>query len=48
MESIHLDPVKDASGHVTTPAQDIKTQSIAVGPVASQIAIKQLGTSGGG
>ena len=48
MESIHVDEVKDASGKVTTPAQDIKTQSLAMGPVASQIAIKQLGTNGGG
>src|SRR5205814_2288590 len=30
------------------PAGDVKTQTIALGPVASQIAIKQLGTNGGG
>lgn len=47
VESIHVDEAKDASGAVT-PAHDVTTQSIAVGPVASQIAIKQLGTNGGG
>ncbi len=39
---------KDAKGVVTQKAQTFTTQSIAVGPVASQIAIKQLGTNGGG
>ena len=39
---------KDAQGNVTQKAQVVTTQSIAVGPVASQIAIKQLGTNGGG
>jgi K+-transporting ATPase ATPase A chain len=48
MEKMHIDEQKDASGKVTQPAQDLTTQSIAVGPVASQIAIKQLGTNGGG
>jgi K+-transporting ATPase ATPase A chain len=37
-----LDPVKDSTGHLVT------TQLIAVGPAASQIAIKMLGTNGGG
>ncbi len=37
-----LDPVKDNSGALVT------TQSIPLGPAASQIAIKQLGTNGGG
>jgi K+-transporting ATPase ATPase A chain len=37
-----LQPVTDADGQVVT------TQKIAVGPAASQIAIKQLGTNGGG
>lgn len=32
----------------TTPEQAITKQVIAVGPVASQVAIKQLGTNGGG
>ena len=48
MESIHVDAQKDASGNVTQAAQTLTTQSIAVGPAASQIAIKQLGTNGGG
>jgi K+-transporting ATPase ATPase A chain len=37
-----LEPLKDASGN------DVLEQVIALGPVASQIAIKQLGTNGGG
>jgi len=37
-----LQPVQDASG------QTVTQQVIAVGPAASQIAIKQLGTNGGG
>ena len=37
-----LDPVNDSTGHLVT------TQSIPLGPAASQIAIKQLGTNGGG
>jgi K+-transporting ATPase ATPase A chain len=37
-----LDPVKDASGALVT------TQTIPLGPAASQIAIKLLGTNGGG
>ncbi len=37
-----LDPVKDASGTLVT------TQTIPLGPAASQIAIKQLGVNGGG
>jgi len=37
-----LQPVTDADGHAVT------RQTLAVGPVASQIAIKQLGTNGGG
>ena len=48
MEKLHVDEQKDASGKVTQAAQDLTTQSIAVGPAASQIAIKQLGTNGGG
>ena len=34
--------------YVNTQGQTISTQTIAVGPAASQIAIKQLGTNGGG
>lgn len=37
-----LEPVLDAEG------QQVTTQKIVVGPAASQIAIKQLGTNGGG
>ncbi|MCI0475653.1 MAG: potassium-transporting ATPase subunit KdpA [Anaerolineales bacterium] len=37
-----LQPTRDANGNAVT------TQTIARGPVASQIAIKQLGTNGGG
>jgi len=36
------------SGHATATTLQGATQSIARGPVASQIAIKQLGTNGGG
>ncbi len=49
METQHVAEVKDATtGAVTTPAQAVTEQTIAVGPVASQEAIKQLGTNGGG
>ncbi len=41
-------PVKDDKGNPVTEKAMMKDQSIAVGPVASQIAIKQLGTNGGG
>jgi len=37
-----LDPVNDSNGNLVT------TQTIPLGPAASQIAIKQLGTNGGG
>jgi K+-transporting ATPase ATPase A chain len=37
-----LDPVKDANGALLT------TQTIPLGPAASQVAIKVLGTNGGG
>lgn len=37
-----LQPTEDAEGNAVT------TQTIAVGPAASQVAIKQLGTNGGG
>ncbi|MES2985271.1 MAG: potassium-transporting ATPase subunit KdpA [Pseudomonadota bacterium] len=48
VEAQQVAEVKDASGTVTTPAQTVTEQAIAVGPAASQIAIKQLGTNGGG
>ena len=41
-------PIKDASGNPVTEKAEMKEQSIPLGPVASQIAIKQLGTNGGG
>jgi potassium-transporting ATPase potassium-binding subunit len=41
-------PVKDDKGNPVTEKATQKEQVIAVGPVASQIAIKQLGTNGGG
>ena len=41
-ESQLLDPIAGADG------KSVTTQNIAVGPVASQVAIKQLGTNGGG
>ncbi len=41
-------PVKDAQGNPQTKAVRIDTQTIPLGPAASQIAIKQLGTNGGG
>lgn len=48
VESQQVAEVKDAQGNVTTPASTVTEQTIAVGPVASQEAIKQLGTNGGG
>ena len=41
-------PVKDDKGNPVTEKATQKEQVLAVGPVASQIAIKQLGTNGGG
>jgi K+-transporting ATPase ATPase A chain len=41
-------PLKDAKGVVLTQDVVAKTQSIAMGPVASQEAIKMIGTNGGG
>jgi len=41
-------PVKDAAGNPVMDTVPLTEQSIAVGPAASQIAIKQLGTNGGG
>jgi K+-transporting ATPase ATPase A chain len=38
----------DAAGAATTTAQTLTEQTIPLGPAASQIAIKQLGTNGGG
>jgi K+-transporting ATPase ATPase A chain len=40
--------LQDASGKPVLEAVEVKEQMIAVGPAASQVAIKQLGTNGGG
>jgi K+-transporting ATPase ATPase A chain len=41
-------PVKDAQGNAVMVNQEVDTQSIVEGPMASQVAIKMLGTNGGG
>jgi K+-transporting ATPase ATPase A chain len=41
-------PMKDAQGVASTDPATAATQTIAMGPVASQEAIKMLGTNGGG
>ncbi|CAN7378933.1 potassium-transporting ATPase subunit KdpA [Paraburkholderia hospita] len=41
-------PVKDAKGNPVMVDTPVKTQTIAMGPVATQEAIKMLGTNGGG
>jgi potassium-transporting ATPase potassium-binding subunit len=41
-------PVKDAQGNALTKPVQVDTQTLPFGPAASQIAIKQLGTNGGG
>jgi K+-transporting ATPase ATPase A chain len=41
-------PLKDASGNPVTEAASTQTQTLPMGPVASQEAIKMLGTNGGG
>src|SRR5262249_55797960 len=40
--------IKDASGKAVTEEQNVTEQNIVQGPMASQIAIKMLGTNGGG
>ena len=40
--------VKDAAGKDVTKETTVATQTLPMGPAASQIAIKQLGTNGGG
>lgn len=40
--------VKDSAGRDVTRQTPVTTQSLPLGPAASQIAIKQLGTNGGG
>jgi K+-transporting ATPase ATPase A chain len=39
---------KDAEGSTVLEKSDVHAQTLALGPAASQIAIKQLGTNGGG
>ncbi|TCI07469.1 potassium-transporting ATPase subunit KdpA [Dyella soli] len=41
-------PVKDAGGNAETRTTPLTTQTLPMGPAASQIAIKMLGTNGGG
>jgi K+-transporting ATPase ATPase A chain len=41
-------PIKDEKGNPVTEKAEMKDQVIPLGPAASQIAIKQLGTNGGG
>jgi K+-transporting ATPase ATPase A chain len=41
-------PVTDADGKPVMENQKVETQSIVQGPMASQVAIKMLGTNGGG
>jgi K+-transporting ATPase ATPase A chain len=41
-------PVKDAQGNTVMVPQVVDTQTIPEGPMASQVAIKMLGTNGGG
>jgi potassium-transporting ATPase potassium-binding subunit len=42
------EPLKDAEGNALTETLTTHTQTLAMGPVASQEAIKMLGTNGGG
>ena len=41
-------PVKDAAGNPETKPAPLTTETLPMGPAASQIAIKMLGTNGGG
>ncbi len=41
-------PVKDEKGNPVTEKQVVESQTIVQGPMASQVAIKMLGTNGGG
>jgi K+-transporting ATPase ATPase A chain len=41
-------PVKDGAGNPVTESATTRTQTLPMGPVASQEAIKELGTNGGG
>ena len=44
----YTETVKDAAGNGVTRDVPVTTQTLPMGPAASQIAIKQLGTNGGG
>jgi K+-transporting ATPase ATPase A chain len=41
-------PLKDAAGNALTKTATTQTQTLPMGPIASQEAIKELGTNGGG
>lgn len=41
-------PVKDDKGNAVTERKTVARQTVPLGPAASQLAIKQLGTNGGG
>jgi K+-transporting ATPase ATPase A chain len=41
-------PIKDAAGNAVTESATTHTQTLPMGPIASQEAIKELGTNGGG
>jgi potassium-transporting ATPase potassium-binding subunit len=41
-------PLKDAAGNPVTQTQTTRKQTLPMGPIASQEAIKELGTNGGG
>jgi potassium-transporting ATPase potassium-binding subunit len=41
-------PIKDEKGNPVTEKQVVESQTIVQGPMASQVAIKMLGTNGGG
>ena len=41
-------PIKDAAGNPVTETASTQTQMLPMGPIASQEAIKELGTNGGG
>ncbi|HTD71921.1 MAG TPA: potassium-transporting ATPase subunit KdpA [Steroidobacteraceae bacterium] len=41
-------PIKDAAGNTVTETATTQTQTLPMGPIASQEAIKELGTNGGG
>ena len=41
-------PLKDAAGNPVTEAATTQTQTLPMGPIASQESIKELGTNGGG